>query len=151
MLKMQLSSPRSSRALLGSAGVFILIVSFFIVHHFQSVYVYTRSDSEALSTTDELMNPDEGASRIRQATVLLHDEYDPVYERAVKSHIKHGEAWRYPTHVLRHSMLDGDRKWNKLAYLQMLLLNEMVKPYGQRAGWIVLVYLSLDIPSDFCG
>ena len=84
---------------------------------------------------------------MQQATTTLHDEYDPAFERAIKSHIKHGEAWGYPTHVLRHSMLDGNSQFNKISYLQMLLLSEMVKPYGQRAGWIVSVTPS----SSSCG
>ena len=137
MFKLQTYSPRSSRALFGSAGVFILIVSFFVVHHLQGTPFYTRSGSDASGANDELINPIEGGSRLRQATTTLHDEYDPIFERAIKSHIKHGEAWGYPTHVLRHSMLDGNSQYNKLSYLQMLLLNEMAKPYGQRAGWIV--------------
>ena len=137
MLKMQIPSPRSSRALLGSAGVFILVVSLFIVHNFQSASRYIPSDYDAISTTGELISPIEGGSRIRQATTTLHDDYDSVFERAVKSHIKHGEAWGYPTNVLRHSMLDGNSQFNKLSYLEMLLLTEMAKPYGQRAGWIV--------------
>ena len=93
-------------------------------------------------TDDALINPDEAGPRVRQATTTLHDENDPVFERAIRTHIKHGEAWGYPTHVLRHPMLDGDSRYNKIAYLQMLLLNEMAKPYGQRAGWIVSVILS---------
>lgn len=137
MLKMQLPSPRSSRALLGSAGAFILIVSFFVIHNFQSAFGSAHSHSDAIDTTYEQISPDEGGSRIRQATTTLHDGYDSVFERAVKSHIKHGEAWGYPTNVLRHSMLDGNSQFNKLSYLQMLLLTEMAKPYGQRAGWIV--------------
>ena len=134
---MQIHSPRSSRAFLSSADIFILIVFFFVLHRFQSLFVYTRNDFDAPGTNDELTDPNEGGPRVRQATTTLHDEYDPVFERAIKSHIKHGEAWGYPTHVLRHSMFDGNSQYNKLSYLQMLLLNEMAKPYGQRAGWIV--------------
>ena len=78
---------------------------------------------------------------MRQATTTLHEGYDPVFERAIKSHIKHGDAWGYPTHILRHSMFDGKSQYNKISYLQLLLLNEMTKPYGQRAGWIVSVIL----------
>ena len=78
---------------------------------------------------------------MRQATTTLHDGHDPVFERAIKSHIKHGEAWGYLTHILRHSMLNGKSQYNKISYLQLLLLNEMAKPYGQRAGWIVSVIL----------
>lgn len=71
---------------------------------------------------------------MRQATTTLHDAYDPVFKRAIKSHIKHGEPWGYPTHVLRRQIFDGKSQYDKISYLQMLLLNEMAKPYGQRAG-----------------
>ena len=138
---MQIYNTRSSRAILGSVGVFVLIVFFFLVHHFQGLSVYTRSDFDSSHTHDELVDPNEGGPRVRQATTTLHDEYDPVFERAIKSHIRHGEAWGSPTHVLRHSMFDGNSQYNKISYLQMLLLNEMTKPYGQRAGWIVSVTL----------
>ena len=137
MSKMQMYNPRSSRAFLGSAGVFIFFIFYFFVHRFQGLSIYTRSDFDASGTNNELIDPNEGGPRVRQATTTLHDEYDPVFERAIKSHIKHGEAWGYPTHVLRHSMFDRNSQYNKISYLQMLLLNEMAKPYGQRAGWIV--------------
>lgn len=115
----------------------MLVVFFFFVHHFQRLSFDPRSDLGASDIGDNLVDPNEGGPRVRQATTTLHDEYDPVFERAIKSHIKHGEAWGYPTHVLRYSMFDGTSQYNKISYLQMLLLNEMAKPYGQRAGWIV--------------
>lgn len=65
---------------------------------------------------------------MQQVTTTLHGEYDPVFERAMKSYIKHGEAWGYPTPVLRHQMFDGNSQYNKISYLHMLLLNEMAKP-----------------------
>ena len=128
--------PRSSRAL-DSTGVFIFIILFFPVDHFQGLSVYTRSDYDASGTSDELIDPSEGARWGRQATTNLHNAYDPVFERAFKSHIKHGESWGYPTHVLRRSMFDGHSQYINISHLEMLLLNEMAKPYGQRAGWIL--------------
>ena len=139
---MQIHSSRSVRAIVGSAGLFTLILFFLFVRHFHSLSTYNpggSNASDASGTNDEPIDPNEGGPRVRQATVTLHDEYDPVFERAIKSHIKHGDAWGYPTHVLRHSMFDGNSQYNKISYLQMLLLNEIVKPYGQRAGWIVSV------------
>ena len=88
---------------------------------------------------NKLTDPSEGGPRVRQATVDLHNGFHPIFERALKSHIRHGEAWGYPTHVLRHSMLDGTSQYNKISYLQMLLLTEMAKPHGERALWIVSV------------
>ena len=138
---MQNSNHRSPRAIVGSALVF-LVVFFFTVHYFRSFSLETRSDFNTSRTEYGVVDSDEGGPRVRQATTVLHDDYEPVFERAVKSHIRHGEAWGYPTHVLRHSMLNGNSGfsyYNKIAFLQMLLLNEMAKPYGQRAGWIVSV------------
>ena len=136
---MQIHNHRSSRVILGSASVFILIVFFFLAQHFRGLSLDTRSNFDASSIDDELVDRIESGPRVRQATTSLHNEYDPVFERAIMSHVRHGEAWGYPTHVLRHSMLDGNSQFNKISYLQMLLLNEMAKPYGQRSGWIVSV------------
>ena len=107
MSKMQMPKLRSSRAFLDSTGVFIFIIFFFLVDRFQGLAVYTRSDYDASGTSDELIDPSKGGRRVRQATTTLHDAYDPVFERAIKSHIKHGESWGYPTHVLsvRSSMV----------------------------------------------
>ena len=136
---MQIHNHRSSRAILGSTSIFLLVVFFIFVHRFQSVSFDSRSEFDAYGTKDELIDPIESGPRVRQATTSLHDDYDPVFERAIKSHTKHGEVWGYPTHVLRHSMLDGNSQYNKISFLQMLLLTEMAKPYGERAGWIVSV------------
>ena len=142
---MQLYNYRSSRALVASVAVFSLIVFFFSFHHYHSLSLGNRGGFNTSSTEDELANLIEGGPRVRQATTSLQNQYDPIFERAIKSHIRHGEIWGYPTHVLRHSMLDagsGYSQYNKLAFVQMLLLNEMAKPFGQRAGWIVSVFPS---------
>ena len=138
-MKMQYHNSRSSRAIIGAISIFLLIILFLSVHHFQTHLTDIRSDFGISSISNNLIDINEGGPRVRQATTTLHDGYDPVFERAIKSHIKHGEAWGYPTHVLRHSMLDGNSQYNKISYLQMLLLNEMARPYGQRAGWIMSV------------
>ena len=136
---------RPSRALIGSVAVFSLLVFFFSFHHYHSLSRENRGGFDTSSTEDELANLVEGGPRVRQATTYLQNQYDPVYERAIKSHIRHGEIWGYPTHVLRHSMLDagsGYSQYNKLVFVQMLLVNEMAKPFGQRAGWIASVFPS---------
>ena len=141
---MSIYSYHSSRVLIGSVAVFSLLVFFFSFHHY-SLSLEDRSGFNSSSTEDGLADLAEGGPRVRQATTLLQNEYDPIYERAIKSHIRHGEIWGYPTDVLRHSMLDsgsGYSQYNKLAFVQMLLLNEMAKPFGQRAGWIVSVFPS---------
>ena len=143
---MQIYNYRASRVLIGSAAVFSFLTFFFFFHHYHSLAPKNHGGFDTSSSTEaELADLGEGGPRVRQATILLQNEYDPLYERAIKSHIRHGEIWGYPTHVLRHSMLDpgsGYSQYNKLAFVQMLLLNEMAKPFGQRAGWIVSVFPS---------
>lgn len=79
----------------------------------------------------------EGGPRVRQATMIYQtDKFNAVYERSVDSHIKHGNMWNVPTHVLRHDIVDAGF-FNKPAFLLGLVIEEMAKPYGQRADWIV--------------
>lgn len=79
----------------------------------------------------------EGGPRVRQATMIYDtDKFNAVYERSVDSHIKHGKQWDVPTHVLRHDVVDAGF-FNKPAFLLGLVIEEMAKPYGQRADWIV--------------
>ena len=139
---MQIHSPRSPRVILATATVVILTIFILSGHHFQSLDSDTRSESDTLGKDEKLGDLIESGPRVRQATVALQNEYNPVSERAIKSHVRHGDVWGYPTHILRHSMLAGNSgysQFNKLSFIQMLLLNEMAKPYGQRAGWIVSV------------
>ena len=74
---------------------------------------------------------------MRQATMIYDtDKFNAVYERSVDSHIAHGKLWDVPTHVLRHDIVDAGF-FNKPAFLLGLVIEEMAKPYGQRADWIV--------------
>lgn len=64
-----------------------------------------------------------------------------VYERSVRTHLKHAEKWGYPSHVLREDII-GQGKWEvlvfgKLLYLQSIIVAEMTKPMGKRAEWII--------------
>ena len=131
---------RSSRALIGPVAVFSLIVFFFSFRHYRNLSLANRGRFDTYGTEDHFADLIEGGPRLRQATTALQNQYYATYERAIKSHIRHGDIWGYPTHVLRHSMLDGGSgysQYTKLTFVQMLLLNEMAKPFGQRAGWIV--------------
>ena len=86
---------------------------------------------ESLSTIHE------GGPRIRQATMIYQtDKYNVVYERAVDSHLRHGERWGVPTHILRHDIVEAGY-FNKPAYLLGLIINELAKPYGKRSDWLV--------------
>ena len=79
----------------------------------------------------------EGGPKIRQATMIYStDEHNNVYERAVASHIRHGDRWGQPTHVLRHDIVEAGF-FNKPAYLLGLVIDEMAKPNDERADWIV--------------
>ena len=79
----------------------------------------------------------EAGPRLRKATMIFAaDKYNPVYERAVVSHIRHGERWNEPTHILRHDIVEAGF-FNKPAYILGMIINEMAKPYGKRADWIV--------------
>ena len=79
----------------------------------------------------------EGGPRIRQATMIYEtDRFNTAYERSVDTHLRHGDKWGVPTHILRHDIVDAGF-FNKPAFLLGLVINEMAKPYGKRAEWIV--------------
>ena len=81
----------------------------------------------------------EGGPRIRQATMIYDsDKYNVVYERSVATHMNHGKSYDIPTHILRHDVVDAGF-FNKPAFILGLVIQEMAKPYGQRADWIVFV------------
>ena len=88
---------------------------------------------------DLVDDPDEGGPRVRQATMIYETErFNAIYERSIDTHIKHGEKWGVPTHILRHDVVEAGF-FNKPAYLLGLIIQELAKPYGKRAGWIVYV------------
>ena len=62
----------------------------------------------------------EGGARIRQACMLFSSENtaqqmgaNVVYERSVRTHLKHAEKWGYPSHILREDII-GHGKWEVL-------------------------------------
>lgn len=62
----------------------------------------------------------EGGARIRQACMLFGSDdtahqmgANVVYERSVRTHLKHGEKWGYPSHILRQDII-GHGKWEVL-------------------------------------
>ena len=76
---------------------------------------------------------------MRQATMIYETEnFNAIYERSIDTHIRHGEKWGVPTHILRHDIVEAGF-FNKPAYILGLIIEEMAKPYGKRAGWIVYV------------
>ncbi|KAL6713675.1 hypothetical protein ACLMJK_009140 [Lecanora helva] len=100
---------------------------------------------EQMDNGDFLFNQAlEGGPRIRQASMLFgtgEKGEDVTYERAIKTHLQHGERWGYTTHVLRHDIVGKDDfkvlVFGKLLYLQSLIVQEMARPFGKRAEWIV--------------
>lgn len=97
----------------------------------------TLEIAKSLISGDIVNDPDEGGPRLRQATMIYETErFNAVYERSVDTHIKHGEMWGVPTHILRHDIVEAGF-FNKPAYILGLIIEEMAKPYGKRAEWIV--------------
>lgn len=84
------------------------------------------TDSNGVSSTD---NP----PYITKVT-MLYGERNEVYERALQSHVRHGDIHGYPVRVLRQRMLG--RLWTKPAWLLSIVLEEMAKPPGKRIEWI---------------
>ena len=62
----------------------------------------------------------EGGARIRQACMLFSSDdtahqmgANVVYERSVRTHLKHAEKWGYPSHILREDII-GRGQWELL-------------------------------------
>lgn len=77
----------------------------------------------------------EGGPRVRQCTTILPGEDHPQFERALNTHLRHGDKWGYPTDVLRDFLVQN-KYYNKPAYTIYLIYNELTKPRGMRAEWI---------------
>ncbi|KAL9124588.1 MAG: hypothetical protein Q9217_006093 [Psora testacea] len=154
--RMKVLAPASTRPIRGVALFLLLLASYYSLNPFSGAHSpnppSTSSDGaskslfswsapeESLGTASKNKGTDVatqgGGPRVRQASMIYEtDKFNTVYERSVDSHRKHGEQWGIPTDVLRHDILDGF--FNKPAYLLGIIINEMAKPYGQRADWIV--------------
>ena len=83
----------------------------------------------------------EGAPRITQVSMQFGESFDLIYEKGLRTHIQNGEKWGYPTHYLRHDIVGkgevAEGVYDKLLYLQTIMVNEMTKPFGKRAEWLV--------------
>ncbi|KAF2843592.1 glycosyltransferase family 34 protein [Patellaria atrata CBS 101060] len=66
---------------------------------------------------------------------MLYGEANPLLEQALATHTRHNELNGYSMHILREEITPG--YWNKLAYLQSLLVTELAKPAADRAQWIL--------------
>lgn len=81
-------------------------------------------------------NMPENGPKVRQCTIILPGANLPHYERALRTHVRHGERWGYPTHVLRNFLV-ANEFYNKPAYTIYLILEELGKPASERAEWIL--------------
>lgn len=79
----------------------------------------------------------EGSVRRVAKCTILFGARNPIYERALQTHMAHNQAHGYPLHVLRTSMLDD--VWSKPAYILHLLLAELAKPAELRLEWLLWV------------
>ncbi|CAG8366382.1 unnamed protein product [Penicillium salamii] len=68
---------------------------------------------------------------------MLYGGTNDMYERALRSHERHGERWGYPMHVLRQDITAGF--WNKPCYLLSLVINELAQPVEKRLEWFMWV------------
>ena len=88
---------------------------------------------------DLVEDPNKAAPKLRQATMIYETVGgNVVYERSIDTHIKHGEQWGVPTHILRHDVIEAGF-FNKPAYMLGLIIEEMAKPHSKRSEWIVYV------------
>ena len=83
----------------------------------------------------------QGAPRLRQASMIFADRENAVFERSLRTHLRHGNRWGYPTHILRQDALANKDfsklVFNKIIYLQTLVIKELIKPPLQRSEWIL--------------
>ena len=78
-------------------------------------------DTQELADQNDIFDSNlEGGAMIRQACMLFSSEdaskqmgANVVYERSVRTHLKHGEKWGYPSHILREDII-GKGKWEVL-------------------------------------
>ncbi|KAF2715621.1 glycosyltransferase family 34 protein [Pleomassaria siparia CBS 279.74] len=83
--------------------------------------------------------------RVAKASML----YGPpnfLYEAAIESHARHNKLHGYEMYVSRTAITKG--YWNKLLWLQHLMVTELQKPEGERLHWIMYVDPSIVLLND---
>lgn len=107
----------------------------------QTVLHPNATSFEHDGTFDELS---EGAPRVACVSMQFGGNFNLMTERGLRTHIGNGEKWGYPTHYLRQDIVGrGELEkgvYDKLLYLLTVMVNEMTKPFGKRAEWIVYVH-----------
>lgn len=72
--------------------------------------------------------------KIGMVSMLIGDT-NPTYERALRTHLRHGEIQGYETFVMRSNVLD--MMYNKPMFILNILMDEMKKPFHQRLEWLL--------------
>ena len=72
--------------------------------------------------------------RIGMVSMLIGDT-NPTYERALRTHLRHGEIHGYETFVMRSNVLD--MMFNKPMFILNILMDEMKKPFHERLEWLL--------------
>ena len=74
----------------------------------------------------------QSAPRIAKCTISFN--YNPVYERALRTHDAHNQLHNYPLYINRESILDD--VWTKPAWILALILRELARPTVERLQWL---------------
>lgn len=124
-----------------------LVLTTLLFFAYQSRHVYTlttlRSLSKVAHIDVDIASPEQDAAPASdtsmKATIgmmtMAYGNANPVYERALQSHIEHGQIHNYPLHVLHEKLLG--RLWSKPAYIFSVLVDELAKPRDQRLQWLL--------------
>lgn len=127
-------------------GTFHLLVSPLsrTTQHLNELLVQWSEKQDAIAQTPTLYHMEDQADFNQSISppeppyivkvTMLYGEPNEVYERALQSHIEHGQLHNYPVKVLRQKMLG--RLWTKPAYLLSIVLDEFTKPPDERIEWI---------------
>lgn len=76
------------------------------------------------------------SSDVRIATLMAHfGQHTFGFEKAIRTHRLHGLVHGFPLHVLCSPVVE--ELWNKHALILSVLLNEMMKPEGERLEWLM--------------
>jgi hypothetical protein len=84
---------------------------------------------EHIDATDKVV-----PHKIGMASMLIGDT-NPTYERALRTHLRHGEIQGYESFVMRSNVLD--MMYNKPMFILNILMDEMKKPFHQRLEWLL--------------
>ena len=140
----------STRVALICLGILIPIIFYFEIIPFHSVSLnvspQTANTNSTAVTTVPAIGKDgsqDPVPRILQVSMVFGKSESVTIERSLKLHIQHGKRWGVSTRILRQDVL-GKGDWlklvfDKIMYLQGLMIEEMAKSPDQRSEWVVYV------------